>query len=78
MEAERPICAKCGKPVERMRRQVDPSSGDVIFDVFCHGETDRTIIYRDELEDGPIKLFAGVAFTQGGLAPRGSKVDMLV
>lgn len=58
----RPICAKCGKPVERIERRDDYLSRVIVFTAFCHGETEKTTLaLKDLLTFIPD---AGIEFTE--------------
>lgn len=73
----RPTCAKCKKPVDRMVRSTDPASGDFIFDVFCHGSTDRTILSYNQVADmdKDTLIEAIDAFTMEALTDDSSTAD---
>lgn len=57
-----PTCALCGKPVERMDRDRDYRSAEVIFIVRCHGDVDTCRIDDMMMEDLEGKLEPGFAF----------------
>lgn len=43
------MCAKCGKPVERVESGIDPMTGDYVFTAFCHGKSEVSILTRAEM-----------------------------
>lgn len=43
------MCAKCGKPVDRVESGINPMTGDYVFTAFCHGETEVSILTRAEV-----------------------------
>jgi len=59
-----PQCAVCGHSVRRIVRILDPVNGDAVFDVYCHGKTERTRIDKNDIEQEPLTLFGGTAFWQ--------------
>ncbi len=61
-----PFCIQCQKSVDRMVQYDDPTHlGSISFQVFCHGETETTVLPRSVLMTLN-KLFVGQAF----LGPR--------
>lgn len=43
------MCAKCGKPVDRVESGIDPKAGDYVFTAFCHGKSEVSILTRAEV-----------------------------
>jgi len=33
-----PLCAKCGRGVEKIKREIDIFTGDVLYTITCHGQ----------------------------------------
>lgn len=56
-----PVCAVCGKPVERMRMTYDESTDAVFVVVNCHGNIDQMVVRAAELR-GVVKVEGGKAF----------------
>lgn len=61
LEVAVPQCAVCRRPVESLEWFIEPW-GEYVYIARCHGSEERTVFDRSDLEDGPIKLFGGVAF----------------
>ena len=49
LDALRPRCVKCGKPVERMMWTLIPGNYAVLFRVECHGAADEMLVGFDML-----------------------------
>lgn len=61
----KPMCAVCGRPVERMIEEEDEHRSEVIFTASCHGQRERITI---PMGDSRLKgISFGVAFAD---APR--------
>lgn len=43
------MCAKCGKPVDRVESAINPMTGDYVFTAFCHGESEVSVLTRAEV-----------------------------
>ena len=55
------MCAKCGKPVDRVESGIDPMTGDYVFTAFCHGDTEASVLTRAEVV-GASRIDYAVAF----------------
>ena len=68
---EPPMCAKCQKPVERMRSWLDPMSARFWFSFHCHGDTERAVLEDELVEDAQrirmVECFRGDV--RGALTP---------
>ncbi len=53
-------CDKCNKPIERIETHRDKSRMETVFKVFCHGETEETVVKDYQL--GTADFYPGVAF----------------
>ena len=63
IRVEAPMCAKCGRFVDKLTRELDPVNGDLLFKAYCHGEMEPTRISAANLQQGDIvTLQSGIAF----------------
>jgi hypothetical protein len=46
-----PFCEKCGHGVERIKREIDVFTGDVIYTVTCHGKHMVQVVSGLDLHD---------------------------
>lgn len=58
-----PLCFGCRRTVGRLDHRRDPQTDDMTFTAHCHGETEVTVITRDDMQRwGPFVLLRGTAF----------------
>ena len=67
-----PICAVCGREVERLIEWPRPDRDAVVFEAICHGEIEKTEIRAIDMEmahpnAGGALLSPGVAFSKSKL-----------
>lgn len=55
-----PLCARCGRPVEKFTETHDPWLGRVVFVVECHGAREKITVPTEDLAS----VTLGVAFQQ--------------
>ena len=48
---EWPWCAKCQHGVEKVKRELDFFTGDIIYTVYCHGQTQTQRVVGIDLHD---------------------------
>jgi hypothetical protein len=51
---EWPLCAKCGRGVEKVERRQDFFTGDLIYIVYCHGERQVQVVTGLDLHDAQL------------------------
>jgi hypothetical protein len=66
IEFPKPICCKCNKEVEEMKRYHKPETIQEVFTVKCHGETEETILDKFDIHMA-INIHPGFAFVQTAL-----------
>lgn len=60
----RPICGRCGKPVDRMTEDVDVFMERRRFRAYCHGQVESVVMTDQELQS-----IAGVSWGVAFAAP---------
>lgn len=58
-----PTCARCGVKVWKIETWRDTAARAQIYEVTCHGETERTAIPDSVAYEGPMQISGGEAFT---------------
>lgn len=54
-----PECAVCRKPIERLVRQENPFTLEIIFDAHCHGHVERVVVpveWFEQVPDGQLRV----------------------
>jgi len=57
-------CAKCSKPVDKMDSIFNHMTSDYIFTVYCHGETEQTVLNVSDIVNA-VSIDCTVAFKDG-------------
>lgn len=57
----RPICAICKTQIEHMQVYEDPRTGDIVYDLRCHGETQEFVLSAAEIVHS-LHIDIGTAF----------------
>ena len=58
-----PMCAVCGRQVERIAKALDALTCEMVLVVWCHGAREEMRIGGEVLERG-VRIGAGVAFSK--------------
>lgn len=54
-----PWCAQCGRGVEQVDRRVEWYSGDVIYTVHCHGQSQQQVVRDLDIHDATLLTQVG-------------------